>query len=149
MTGYSTDFQAIWDALINTIVSTTTFTSTNTSGAFYKSWQGVTYPICTVRPREDKRIEEEVGGVTERRLATFRVEIRSKGTGLQDDQDTIIGYVGEIKDAIVANSSLGCTTVPCHAYDFRVEYSQQGQGKSAVIFFAVMEVQVLWARIAS
>lgn len=144
--GYSTDFTAILDALITTIVATTTFTSDNTSGAYLKSWQGATYPICLVRPRSDAAITVMMGEVHAERLAVFRVEVRAKGTGTQDDLDTIIGYAGEIIDQIEGNRNLGVTTgIFIDVENINVDYSLS-PAESAVFYYAILEVRIRYIR---
>ena len=144
--GYGSNFTAILDALITTIVATTTFTSANTSGAYLKSWQGVDYPICIVRPRNDNAVTVHINEVHAERRAVFRVEVRAKGTGTQDNLDTIIGYVGEIVDQIEGNRNLGVTTgMFVDVENINVDYSIS-PAESAIFYFAILEVRIRYIR---
>jgi hypothetical protein len=149
--GYSTDFTAIFDALISTVQSCSSFTTSNTTGAYIKDWSGVSYPVCTIRPRSDERIAWEIGNRIEERRAVFRVEIRNLGTGTQNNQDTMISLVGEIKDAIDGSNDLGGVSgIALIAYDQDIEYSQRrGVDRNAVIYYSIMLIRVEYTRTVS
>ena len=142
--GYATDYQTLYQGLIDTIIATTTFTSTNTTGAYIKDWAGVTYPTCMVRPMRDRLISTELGGALEVREARFKVIIKNTGTGTKANQDTIIGYVGEIIDKIKTSRNLG-VSMAAEASDEDTDYSLSSD-RSAVFYYAIMTIKVLWHR---
>jgi hypothetical protein len=145
--GYGADYTAIWDALITAVQGCSSFSSTNTSGAYIKDWTGVTYPIAMIRPRRDQRVSTEIGAGIEERVGVFRIEIRNLGTGTQDDQDTIISLVGEIKDAIDADPTLGgVANVNATAEDSEIDFSLRPRG-NAVVYYAIMLIKIVYIRV--
>lgn len=140
---YSTDLKAIFDGLISTIIATSSFTSTNTTGAYIKSWEGVTYPVCMVRPTRDRLAFKEIGGAIEQREVSFKVIIKNDGTGIQDDQDSIMDLAGEVIDQIRSSPNLGVTTFKVEAEDQEIDYSMS-ETPSAIFYYAVLTVRVLY-----
>lgn len=143
--GYTTDFQTIYQAVIDAIVATSTFTTTNTTGAYMKDWTGISYPVCMVRPMKDTLISTELGGILEIREARFKVTIKNSGTGTKTDQDTIIGYVGEIIDYLRDHRDLGVTIAGVDANDADIDYSLS-ESRSAIFYYAILIIRVTYHR---
>jgi len=142
--GYAAVIKEILVNLKTVIESTTDFTSAkgNVSRAYLKSWQGVTYPVCQIRPLIDDFGKETIGGHREEETFNVEVKVKAIGTGSETDQDSIIGYVGEIVDAIEAKRSLDCTLAFVQAIPRRIVYTLSPTEGSAVFYYAVILVKI-------
>lgn len=140
--GYATTITSALDALIAQIIATTSFTASNTSGAYLKSWQGVTYPVAMVRLQRDRMPRYQLGGKIVEHEMEFKVTIKKDGTGTQDDADNIISLAGEIVDKIESDINLGGVTGGSAVAEVtEVDYSLS-EDRSAIFYYAVLTVQV-------
>lgn len=103
---YGTHLKEIKDNLITVIKTTTTF-ATHTYADYIKKI--TTYPTCFIRLRKDNF--DDIGPYETQHVTTLIVQIVHKATYTEATLDSIIGYVGEIVDAIEANRTLSSNRV--------------------------------------
>jgi len=139
---YGTIITAVFDALITKIQSCSSFSTTNATGKYYTSWQGVTYPVVMIRPLRDVFLSKMIGYKISPQDLTFRIEIKNTGTGTKANINTMISLVGEIVDAIEAEKNLGAvanTNLICTIRN--IDYSLE-RSKSAIFYHAFITVLI-------
>lgn len=135
--GYATDIQGFKDSLDTVVKSTTTFGATN---AFFDYIKNLTsYPAVLMRLESD-RVTPRGPSETEH-LLTFRIIVHHQGTGTEADLNSVIGYVGEIVDAIEADRDLSNSKV-MNTEHMQTTYSSRADVESFVLYYAHIIVEV-------
>lgn len=133
---YETALDAVLAALIANIKSTETFTH----HTYYDYRRAISdYPTCLVKLVRDR--PEAIGPSQTRHLTTFELRVRYRGRGTSANLDEMIGYVGEIIDAIEADRGLSTEYVETAEWT-NVEYSSQARDRDTIFYHAYITVVV-------
>jgi len=135
VTAYGTVVTAIKDALLANVKTTTSF-STHAYAHYIQRVTG--NPTAFVRLKSDRVID--VGPYETRHLLTFSVQINFRGTYTEDTLDSIIGYVGEIIDAIEADRTLSSSYV-LNTEITNVDYTYR-EAEQAVFHYGYITVEI-------
>jgi hypothetical protein len=104
--GYQTDIVAAKGALKTAIQSCTSFSSLNTSFDYIKTCNYAKSNVwCRARFIDDT--VTMIGFMESLHDLQFRLQISCRGRGRESDLETLVGYVGEIVDAIEDDKTLG------------------------------------------
>lgn len=139
--GYGTDIQGAKDSLDTVVKSTTTFSASN---AFFDYKKTLTsFPAVLMRLESD-RVTARGPSETEH-ILTFRLIVHHQGTGTEADLNSVIGYVGEIVDAIEADRDLSNNKV-LNTEHSQTTYSSREGVQSFVLYYAHIIVTVQMMR---
>jgi len=128
--------QGAKDSLDTVVKSTTTFGATNTFVDYQKTVN--TYPHCFIKLKNDSI--DDVGPAETQHILTFRLIVVMQGTGVEANLNSIIGYVGEIVDAIEADRDLSNARV-LRTEVRNVSYTDR-ELQSFVQYYAHLDVEV-------
>ena len=143
--GYGDVVKGVKDSILNAIKATTSFSASNTFADYYKSLEGISYPVAFLRLREDRH--EMSGPSHTYHHLIWRIELHNKGTGTESDLESIIDYVGEIVDQIESNRTLGNSNIQTTEVT-RISYSWR-RIRSAVFYYAFIEIDTQVIRVSA
>ena len=135
VTAYGTVITAIKDALLANVKTTTSF-STHAYAHYIQRVTG--NPTAFVRLKSDRIMD--VGPYETQHLLTFSVQINFRGTYTEATLDSIIGYVGEVIDAIEADRNLSSAYV-LNTEVSNVDYTYR-EAENAVFHYGYITVEI-------
>jgi hypothetical protein len=132
---YGTFVKDLKDKLVDKIKTTSSFAS-STFADYIKDIS--TNPTAFVRPLRDEIIA--IGPQETRHRVTFRVEVEFRGSYEEATMDSLMGYIGEIVDAIEADRDLGSTYIRNTEVTL-IDYMAR-RSRSAVFHFVHVNVRM-------
>jgi len=133
MDPYTTHIKSIKDKLHDVVLSCTSFAD-NAYADYIKSVKK--YPVAFIRLKSDKI--NDIGPAETHHLTTFVIQVENRSGYDEAALDLILGYAGEIVDAIEANRTLGSTHVS-NAEITEVDYTLRND-REAVFHYAHITV---------
>ena len=137
--GYGDDITGAKDSLDTQIKTASSFSADNVHFD-YKRTLHYDEDRVQCRGRFMRDTVTAIGPAETQHILTFRLEISYQGTGIEDDLDEIIDYVGEIVDVIDSDRSLGSSSITNTEYS-ECDYSFSEQG-NFVVYYAFMTVMI-------
>jgi virulence-associated protein VapD len=143
MSAYETVLDAAVNAVESTVINCVSFNANSVHVDYFRVEDYGAYdPICVISLQRDS--VESIGPMETQHVLTFQLHVKHTGSGVRDDLNKIVSYIGEIMDKIESDRTLGTSYIE-NTEITGVEYSMENQ-QSAVINHAVMTVEVLALR---